>query len=96
MTMEHPDHPQPPPVPGRLLDSIENLMIEIENARQVPLSSSVMINQDEMLDELAGIQSSLPEELRAARSSSGREFCIPASSSSISSWLIITLFDKGT
>lgn len=68
MTMEHPDHPQPPPpVPGRLLDAIENLMIEIENARQVPLSNSVMINQDEMLDELAGIQSALPEELRAAR-----------------------------
>ncbi len=68
MTMEHPEHPQPPPpVPGRLLDSIENLMIEIENARQVPLSNSVMINQDETLDELAGIQSALPEELRAAR-----------------------------
>lgn len=68
MTMEHPDHAQPPPpVPGRLLDAIENMMIEIENARQVPLSNSVMINQDEMLDELASIQSALPEELRAAR-----------------------------
>jgi hypothetical protein len=35
MTMDHPDHPQaPPPVPGGLLDMLENLMIEIENARQ--------------------------------------------------------------
>jgi hypothetical protein len=68
MTIEHPDHPQaPPPVPGGLLDLLENLMIEVENARQVPLSNSVMINQDETLDELARIQSGLPEELRAAR-----------------------------
>lgn len=68
MTLEHSDHPQsPPPVPGGLLDMIENLMIEIENARQVPLSSSVMINQDDTLDELARIQAGLPEELRAAR-----------------------------
>jgi hypothetical protein len=66
--MEHPEHPQaPPPVPGGLLDMLENLMIEIENARQVPLSNSVMINQDATLDELARIQSGLPEELRAAR-----------------------------
>ena len=68
MTVDHPDHPQsPPPVPGGLLDLLENLMIEIENARQVPLSNSVMINQDDTLDELARIQSGLPEELRAAR-----------------------------
>ena len=68
MTVDQPEHPQPPPpVPGRILDAIEHLMIEVENARQVPLSSSVMINQDEMLDELAAIQSALPEELRAAR-----------------------------
>jgi hypothetical protein len=68
MTTEHPDHPQPPPpVPGALLDMIDRMMIEIENARQVPLSSSVMVNQDEMLDELARIQGALPEELRAAR-----------------------------
>jgi len=69
MTMDHPDHFQqpPPPVPGGLLDMIERMMIEIENARQVPLSSSVMINQDEILDDLARIQAGLPEELRAAR-----------------------------
>ena len=68
MTLEHPDHSQsPPPVPGGLLDMLENLMIEIENARQVPLSNSVMINQDDTLDELARIQAGLPEELRAAR-----------------------------
>lgn len=68
MTSEQTDHPQsPPPVPGGLLDKLEGLMIEVENARQVPLSNSVMINQDDTLDELAKIQSGLPEELRAAR-----------------------------
>ena len=61
------EHAQPPPVPGRVLDMLEELMIEVENARQVPLSSSVMLNQSELLDRLASIQHMLPEELRAAR-----------------------------
>jgi len=61
------EHTQPPPVPGRVLDMLEELMIEVENARQVPLSSSIMLNQDELLDRLSGIQHMLPEELRAAR-----------------------------
>lgn len=65
MTQEH--AAQPPPVPGRVLDMLEELMIEVENARQVPLSSSVMLNQSELLDRLASIQHMLPEELRAAR-----------------------------
>jgi len=64
MTLEH---AQPPPVPGRVLDMLEELMIEVENARQVPLSSSIMLNQSELLDRLASVQHLLPEELRAAR-----------------------------
>ena len=61
-----PDQPIPP-LPGHVLDMLENLMIEIENARQVPLSNSVMVSQEEVLDNLARIQKELPEELRAAR-----------------------------
>jgi hypothetical protein len=57
----------PPPLPGRVLDMLEQLMILVENARQVPLSSSVMISQEEVVDDLARIQKELPEELRAAR-----------------------------
>ena len=64
MTLEH---AQPPPVPGRVLDMLEELMIEVENARQVPLSSSIMLNQSELLDRLASVQHLLPEELRVAR-----------------------------
>ena len=68
MTVEPPEHDQPaPPLPGKVLDMLEQLMIDVENARQVPLSNSVMVSQEDMLDNLARIQKELPEELRAAR-----------------------------
>ncbi len=68
MTVEPPEHDQPaPPLPGKVLDMLEQLMIDVENARQVPLSNSVMVSQENMLDNLARIQKELPEELRAAR-----------------------------
>lgn len=68
MTVEPPEHDQPaPPLPGKVLDMLEQLMIDVENARQVPLSNSVMVSQEEMLDNLSKIQKELPEELRAAR-----------------------------
>jgi len=60
-------HAQPPPIPGRVLDMLEDVIVEVESARQVPLSSSVMLNQEELLDRLNQIKQSLPEELRAAR-----------------------------
>jgi len=58
---------QPPPIPGRLLDMLDDVVVEIENARQVPLSSSVMVNQEDLLELLNQIREGLPEELRAAR-----------------------------
>ncbi|MFB3049981.1 MAG: hypothetical protein ACE1Z9_07505, partial [Acidimicrobiia bacterium] len=68
MTVEPPEHDQPaPPLPGKVLDMLEQLMIDVENARQVPLSNSVMVSQEEMLDNLSKIQKELPEELRASR-----------------------------
>ena len=68
MTVEPPEHDQPaPPLPGKVLDMLEQLMIDVENARQVPLSNSVMVSQEEMRDSLSRIQKELPEELRAAR-----------------------------
>ena len=56
-----------PPVPGALAELLEDLITEIEHARAVPLSSNVMINQEEMLDRLHHAAEQLPEELRAAR-----------------------------
>lgn len=47
-----------------LLDRVTDL---IDTARPMPLSTSVVINKDEILDLLAEVRSRLPEELRAAR-----------------------------
>jgi F0F1-type ATP synthase membrane subunit b/b' len=48
----------------QLLDRVTDL---IDQARPMPLSTSAMINKDEILDLLAEVRSRLPEELRAAR-----------------------------
>jgi len=83
------DRKEPPPIPGELLDMLERAEIEsaevledmigeVEAARTVPLSSSVMVSKDEFLEKLQGVKSTLnqvldevigglPEELRAAR-----------------------------
>jgi Ni,Fe-hydrogenase III large subunit len=83
------DRKEPPPIPGALLDMLEqaeldtsevleDMIGEVEAARTVPLSSSVMVSKDEFLEKLQGVKSTLnhvldqviaglPEELRAAR-----------------------------
>jgi hypothetical protein len=48
----------------QLIDRITDL---IDQARPMPLSTSAMINKDEILDLLTEVRSRLPEELRAAR-----------------------------
>jgi cell division septum initiation protein DivIVA len=48
----------------QLLDRVTDL---IDSARPMPLSTSVVINKEEILDLLAEVRSRLPEELRAAR-----------------------------
>jgi hypothetical protein len=86
---EDTDRKEPPPIPGELLDMLEraeldssevleDMIGEVEVARTVPLSSSVMVSKDEFLEKLQGVKSTLthvldqviaglPEELRAAR-----------------------------
>lgn len=58
---------QSPPVPGRIAELLEDLISEIEQARTVPLSNNVMVNQEEFLDRLHQAAEELPEEIRAAR-----------------------------
>ena len=80
---------QPPPIPGELLDMLdraryrivdvlEDMIAEVEAARTVPLSTSVMVGKDEFRDKLQAVKDessrlfeqamgALPEELRAAR-----------------------------
>lgn len=61
------DSPPAPPIPGHVIDQIEALVIEVEEARPVPLSSNVMLHRDDFIDKLRDLQNALPEELRAAR-----------------------------
>lgn len=56
--------PQRMPEVEHLLDRVADL---IEQARPMPLSTSVVINKEETLDLLQEARSRLPEELRAAR-----------------------------
>jgi len=67
MTDQPEAHRPSPPLPGALAELLEELITEVENARTVPLSNNVMINQDDMLDRLHHTAEQLPEELRAAR-----------------------------
>ena len=79
----------PPPVPGALLDMLERarydlaqilegLVVEVEEAKTMPLSNSVIVGKDEFLQQLemaraqltgtlSQVLEDLPEELRAAR-----------------------------
>ncbi|MDQ3781607.1 MAG: hypothetical protein M3349_01545 [Actinomycetota bacterium] len=65
--MTEDSRPAPPPIPGKIIDHIEALIVAVEEARPVPLSQSVMFNRDEFVDRLRVLQEELPEELRAAR-----------------------------
>lgn len=56
-----------PPRTGELLDLIDELILEVEGARHVPLSGNVMLDRDQLVAMLYSLRDELPEELRAAR-----------------------------
>lgn len=56
-----------PPVPGRLLDRLEQVIAYVQSAKTLPLSSNVVVGREELLAMLSELQRDLPEELRAAR-----------------------------
>lgn len=56
-----------PPRMGELLELVDELIIAVEGARTVPLSSNVMLDRDLLLDMLYRLRDELPEEMRAAR-----------------------------
>ena len=65
-----PGQPEELPVPprsGELLELVDDLIIATEGARSVPLSGSVMLDKDRLLEMLYELRDELPEELRAAR-----------------------------
>ena len=50
-----------------LIQRIDELQIKIEEAKAVPLSSSAVIDRNELLDLLAQLKQDVPEEVRQAR-----------------------------
>lgn len=58
---------KPPPIPGQILDLVDQVVVMVEEARPVPLSSGIRVDRDELLAKLHEVQRALPEELRAAR-----------------------------
>lgn len=69
---------QPPPVPGELLDILEEttrsvklvidkMIDEMGGARTVPLSASVMVNKEELLGRLEGLKAELVDGVQRAQ-----------------------------
>lgn len=50
-----------------LIERIDELQVVIEEAKAVPLSSSAVINRDELLELLAQLKEEVPDEIRQAR-----------------------------
>lgn len=61
------DEPTVPPRLGELLELVDELVLAVEGARTVPLSSNVMLDRSQLLDMLYRLRDELPDELRAAR-----------------------------
>jgi hypothetical protein len=70
MSDEELDRQEAVPVPprlGELQELVDELILAVEGARNVPLSSSVMLDRTQLLDMLYRLRDELPDELRAAR-----------------------------
>jgi len=52
---------------GELQDTIEELILTVEQARGMPLSGSASIDRNDFIERLRDLRESLPEELRTAR-----------------------------
>lgn len=50
-----------------LIERIDELQVLIEEAKAVPLSSSAVINREELLELLAQLKEEVPDEIRQAR-----------------------------
>lgn len=50
-----------------LIERIDELQVLIEEAKSVPLSSSAVVNREEILELLAQLKEEVPDEIRQAR-----------------------------
>jgi hypothetical protein len=52
---------------GELQELLDEVIVAVQEAKQVPLSSNVMVDREEMLARLTTLRDRLPEEMKAAR-----------------------------
>jgi hypothetical protein len=52
---------------GEMQDIIDRLIVGLQEAKSMPLSSNVLVDRDQFVDLLERLRSELPDELRAAR-----------------------------
>ena len=55
------------PTVGEMQDLIDEIILSVETAKSVPLSSNVVVDRDQMMEMLHILRDRLPEEIRAAR-----------------------------
>jgi len=55
------------PTVGEMQDLIDEMILSVESAKSVPLSSNMVMDRDQMLEMLHILRDRLPEEIRAAR-----------------------------
>ena len=55
------------PTVGEMQDLIDEMILSVESAKSVPLSSNAVVDRDQMLEMLHILRDRLPEEIRAAR-----------------------------
>ncbi|MFQ5523230.1 MAG: hypothetical protein ACE5F5_06585 [Acidimicrobiia bacterium] len=55
------------PEAGDILDIVDELIVQLHEAKTMPLSSNALVDREHFLDMLETLRTSLPDELRAAR-----------------------------
>ena len=63
----HDDRLPPPPPQATIEDLLDDAIALVAEARAMPMSTTVKVNRDELLDLLEGAREALPAEVRAAR-----------------------------
>lgn len=61
------DEPRARASVGELQDMVDDLIAHLHEAKSMPLSSSVLVDREQLLVMLERLRSELPDELRAAR-----------------------------
>jgi len=61
------DISSPQPETEDILDTVDDLIVRLHEAKMMPLSSNALVDREIFLTKLESLRASLPDELRAAR-----------------------------